>query len=125
MRFVWDKPFGVRKDYSGDTGLAERQALNVREVYHIEVLSRDISARQRKHEVLFALNSTQAQQVQEVNSLKFANLPTGFKDTSYVDGSAVIYRYVIEMSVLRAYERTLGIDYFDQPGIPPEIYTNP
>lgn len=127
VRYLWSKPFGCGRIYSDDlrAGFIETLGMNMQEHYSVEVLSRGSEARVRKHEVLFAFNGTEAQQMQEANSLKLGNLSTAMRDTSYQDGSAIVYRYAIELNILRAYEITRSTDYFDKLGIPPEIHTNP
>jgi len=57
------------------------------------IMSQNNDARARRQEILFALNSTRAEQLQEKYGFKIANLPTTFNDTSYVEGASRLTRY--------------------------------
>jgi len=104
--------------------LNEVQTQNVQQIYSIEIMSQNNDARARRQEILFALNSTRAEQLQEKYGFKIANLPTTFNDTSYVEGSSRLTRYSITFNVLTAFIRTVPVDYYDQY-LGPEVITNP
>lgn len=129
IRYLWSKPIGNRVTYAPPTedadGLKEMMGMQVQERYALELLSRSTEARMRKHEVLFSLASTESQQVQEENNLKIATLTSDFRDTSYLDGAAILNRFSLEVNILRAYRRVRTVDYYDKFQIPPIVYPNP
>lgn len=104
--------------------LNEVQTQNVQQIYSIEIMSRNNDARARRQEILFALNSTRAEQLQEKYGFTIGNLPTSFNDTSYVEGASRLTRYSITFNVLTAFIRTVPVDYYDQY-LGPEVITNP
>lgn len=103
----------------------EFQSMNVQEIVTVRLYSRDKSAYTRAHEVAFALNSTQAQQLAEAYSFKFGFIPTSFVDTSFLEASARLTRQDLTFQVLRMYKKKRVIEYYSQFPIPPEIYSNP
>jgi hypothetical protein len=132
VAFQRGKPFGAsltRENVpaSGNTPafLQEVQRLNVQETYTINLYSRDGSARQRNHEVVFALHSTQCQQMQERYQFRMGYIPSSMIDVSHVEGAARINRYSLTFALLRAYTRTRPIEYYDTFNIPPELIINP
>lgn len=132
IAFQRAKPFGsslstedVPATQTTAAFLQETQRMNVQETYTINLYSRDGSARQRNHEVIFALHSTQCQQMQERYQFRMAYIPSSMIDVSHVEGAARINRYALTFSLLRAYTRTRPIEYYDTFTIPPELIINP
>ncbi len=122
------RPFGssIHYETADDGSLEEVQGQQTQETYTVTLFSRDASARQRRQEVVFAFNSTAAQQLAEKLSFKFGILPTAFVDVSTTEGSAMLNRYVYTFNVLRAYERRRRCEYFTQFQIPPKtLIVNP
>lgn len=110
------KPFGnVNRTGSTDDGMEEDQSINMLARVDIDIISRGPSARDRKEEVLLALNSTYALQQQEANSFSFGKLSPngGFLNLSQLDGAAIPYRYKITVNMQYAFEKAKAIDYFD------------
>ena len=87
----------------------------------IDAISRDASARDRKEEILIALNSQYSEQQQEANSFYIARMPTQFVNLSYIDGAAIPYRYHLSVSMQYAYNKTLPNQYFDTFTNPPSV----
>lgn len=121
------QPFGVsvRTQWNVDTQTFEEyQEMHERQMYSLNVVSRDRSAQLRCHEVVFAMNSIESQQLQELHNFKIADLPVSFVDASNVEGAARLQRYALTFNVIRSYARTRDIGHYDQFSIPPQIYTN-
>jgi hypothetical protein len=115
----------IRSDEDEAGNFCEFQSMNVQEINTVRLYSRDESAYTRAHEVVFALNSTEAQQMAEAYSFKFGFIPTGFTDTSFLEASARLFRQDLTFQILRMYTKKRVIEYYDKFPIPPEIYTNP
>ena len=127
-----DKPFASSLDYenvpateTAPAKLQEVQSINTQETYRIMLFSRDASARQRRHEMVFVMHSTAAQQLQERYSCRFGYIPLQMTDISAIEGAARINRYSLTFSLTRAYTRTKPIEYFDTFTIPPTLIIEP
>lgn len=114
LSYVSESPFMIKRFYEDRVdGFYEVQVLSNSQVIGIDIFSRDSSARTRKEEVLFALNSTYAQQQCEIESIKIASLPTSFNDISDVEASARLNRYNLSMRVISSKTKEKIVDYFE------------
>lgn len=104
------KPFGNNNRFND--GDAE-QSVNMMATLGIDILSRSEEAWTRKEEVILALNSTYAQQQQELNSFYIGKISTGFVNLSEVDGPAIPYRFNISVNIQYVYAKTKPVQYYD------------
>ena len=100
-------------DTPDGSGYEERNDVLVRATAVIDVLSAGPEARERKHEVIMALNSIYSQQMQELNSLRIANLPVGFVNTSDLEASQMLNRFTIKFNILYRKSNKNSVDYYD------------
>lgn len=110
------RPFGnINRPESVVGGLEQTQFVSMLAKLDIDIISRGPAARDRKEEVILALNSNYAQRQQEANGFSIGKLPSigGFTNISMVDGTAIPYRYKISVNMQYAYAMTTPIDYFD------------
>lgn len=115
VEFKYSRMISARSTPAGNgpTGaLVERQDLNMQEHYSIGIMSRDTAALERKEEVVMALNSVYSQQVQEENSFKIFR-QTPIQDVSELEGTAILYRFDVDIVVHAWYAGTKEPDYFD------------
>jgi hypothetical protein len=121
------KPFGTSVTQVSDpvAGLLEIQTVNVQEIYSILIYSQDGTARQRKQEIIFALNGQAAQQAMEKYSFRIGNLPAAFVDVSEVERTYRLNRYSLTFNVLVAYARSRAVDYFNNFTGSPSLIVNP
>lgn len=121
------KPFGnnLKTDGTGG-GLNSVQNINMSAIFDMDIISRGPDARDRKEEVVMALNSAYAQSQQELNSFYIGKLPPGarFINLSMVDGAAIPYRFKISVQVQYTLTKTKAIPYFDTFS-PVQVNTNP
>lgn len=98
-----------------DNGLNSEQMASVLAKLDIDIISRGPSARNRRAEVVLALNSTYAQQQQEAFGFYIGKVPPGsqFINLSNVDGAAIPYRYRISVNLQYAQFKTKPVDYYD------------
>ena len=108
-------------DDSGN--LIELQSLNQTETISINAYSASDEARERKHEIIMALNSTRAQQVCEQHSMHIGRLPTTFNDATYLETTAMLSRFAITIRVHRLYTKEKPIEYYDE--FSKSLLTNP
>lgn len=95
-----------------DDGLNEVQTMNVAEDIIISLISKNTDARDRSYEVLMALNSTYAQQLQVQNKLHISRIGQVL-DNSFLEATARLNRFDINCRVLTAYDKIKEVDYYD------------
>jgi hypothetical protein len=107
----WIKPFANVNRLTAD-GDADQYASVMANV-DVDIISRDASARDRKEQVVLALNSIYAQQQQEANSFYIGKLPTRVINLSEVDGAAIPYRFRFSVQIQYAYQLVKSAPYID------------
>lgn len=90
-----------------------------REDINIDIMSRSATVLLRKWEIIGALNSIYAQQMQEKYRFKIAKIPTSFVNTSLAEGGSQLARFTLSISCHVWYKKeTLlapdGKKYFDE-----------
>lgn len=119
------RPYANRRGYDpSGAGLDEQQSINVRALIDITVYGKTPDARDRKEEVLLALNSTQAQQLSQANAFRVGVLPVSFVNLSELDGPAIPYRFVISVALHYQVSKTKAVDYYDS-FTTPTVITDP
>jgi GGDEF domain-containing protein len=108
------KPF-ANVNRQSTSGTQSEQFVSMLALLDINIISRSAAARDRKEEIILALNSIYAQQQQEANSFYIAKLSplAGFVNLSEVDGAAIPYRYKISVNIQYAYKKTSALQYFE------------
>lgn len=108
------KPFGNNVAAVSTTeGMSEVLTQHMQEMISVDMMSYDTDALERLPELLGALASTYSQQAQEHHAMRIGVLPTGISDVSMNEASSMIYRMNVTLNVLRAYNSTKPIDYYD------------
>lgn len=109
------KPFANNIEAYPSDWTAVTQTVNMLATLDIDIMSRGPAARDRKEEVILALNSFYAQSQQEINSFNIGKLPPGarFVNLSMIDGAAIPYRFRISINMQYAFSKSKPIDYFD------------
>ena len=102
----------------------EIQELAMNEVIQIDVMSSNEEARQRKEEVIMALNSIYAAQVCDENRMQLARIPSAFNDLSGLEGSSQMNRYTMTVILKALYRKTKDASYYDK-GFTPEVHHDP
>lgn len=117
------KPFGNTNRFDG-VNMQTIQSVNMLDVVQIDAISRGPDARDKRANILLALNSQYAEQQQEFNSFFIGKLPLSFVNLSHVDGAAIPYRFQISVALQYFVKLIQNVDYydtFDQP----TVITNP
>lgn len=113
------KPFGNTTRFDG-VNMQTIQSVNMIDTVQIDLISRGPDARDKRANVLMALNSQYAEQQQEFNSFFIGKLPTNFVNLSHVDGAAIPYRFQISVALQYFVKLIQSVDYydmFDQPAV--------
>lgn len=109
------KPFGNTRRMVGTVdALSEELSVNMQATLSVDILSRSAQARDRKEEVILALNSTYSQQVQNGNGFYIAPISSGFVNLSEIDGAAIPYRFNISVNIQYQVTKTREIDYYEE-----------
>ena len=105
------KPFGNSNKMDGNGNSI--QSVNMSAVLSVDILSRGPEARDRKEEVILALQSNYAQSQQEINSFYVGKLSTAFVNLSLEDGAAIPYRFNISVQIQYAFTNIKPVPYYD------------
>lgn len=114
------KPFSNTKEIKENAQgeVLQVQQVQMREVVNIDLVSASDDARKRKHEVIMALNSYYAEQVQEKNQFRIFEIPQTFIDTGDAEGGSELNRFTLSIICHSWYrkEKVLNMpdgDYYD------------
>lgn len=121
------KPFGnINSPDGSGSGIVSRQSINMYAQLQVDVISRGPEARDRKEEVLLALNSDYARTQQDANSFYISQLPPGsqFVNLSSPDGAAIPYRFNIAVGMQYCFVKNTAVSYFDT-FTTPQVNTQP
>jgi hypothetical protein len=106
------KPFSNSRKTRPD-GVSVIQSMNFQESISIDIISRGTDARDRKEEILMALNSVYSQQIQNQNSFFIAPITTQIRNLSHQDGAAIPYRYHIDVTIMYSISKIKTVPYYD------------
>lgn len=106
-------PFSNTTKFNGDG--TTTQSVNMYADIQISAISRNHEARDRKEEIMMALNSQYSQSQQYANSFKIGNLPPGRQviNVSEQDGAAIPYRYDMMVGIQYFISKIKSVSYFD------------
>lgn len=108
---------------STNDGLVEIQTQNIAEDIIISCCSVSTEARDRAKEVNWALKSYFSQYQQEKFKIHISQI-NPVRDKSFLEETAMLNRFDIEIRVIRAYEKQTLIDYYDKFPITSEFEPN-
>lgn len=114
IQSISSKVVGNNVRYNPDDEFKEIKDCVVNDIIQIDIKSRNNDARTRRFEVLTALASTYAKQMQEYYKCRIFNIPSGFSNTQAAEGATLIYRYTITFSVQYLKTYTKKVDYYDK-----------
>lgn len=106
------KPFGNSNSFNGTDNTSD-QYVNMLNTLDLDIISRGPEARDRKEEVILALNSLYSQQQQSANSFFIGTISSNFINLSEVDGAAIPYRFRISVNMQYAYRKQTAAPYYD------------
>jgi hypothetical protein len=118
-------PFGVNRKYASSSAtdpqtgqpvptLNEELSVNTRDILTFNIYSASGEARERRNELIFALESTYAEQQMEKYSFLIGSVPTSYVDVSEEEGTKIINRYAITYNVQYAQSASNPVEYFDK-----------
>ncbi len=109
------KPFANNREMLsvGGGGLDELLTANFLAKLSVDILSRGTDARDRKEEILLALSSIYAEQIQEGNGIFVGILSDSFVNLSEIDGAAIPYRFNIAVNLQYQVSKRKSVPYYD------------
>lgn len=118
------KPFGNTRPTNGaGSGLQANQSTNFASQLSVDIFSRGPAARDQKELILLALNSIYSEQQQEANSFRVFPITNAFVNLTEQEGSAILYRFNITVTVQYCVSNNQNVPYFDSFEAP-EILTS-
>lgn len=91
----------------------EVQTVYGRASVQIDILSRSLEARQRRAELLMALNSYYSKDVQEKKQFRIFELPQTFTNTSGLEGGSEINRFSLIIRAMISQDKVKDTAYYD------------
>ena len=91
----------------------EIQTVYGRASIQVDILSRSIEARQRRAELLMALNSFYSKEVQDYHQFRIFELPSRFINTSGLEGGSEINRFSLIIRAMISEDKVKETDYYD------------
>jgi hypothetical protein len=110
------KPFAnINAPDGSGSGLVSQASVNMYAVLNVDIMSRGPAARDRKEEVILALNSNYSEAQQEANSFYIGRIPVGgqFVNLSGIDGAAIPYRFNISVAMQYVYLMPVSVPYIN------------
>jgi len=93
----------------------ERQYFSSLQTMQVDVMSANIEARTKSHEVILALESIYSQQQQEKYQFKINKNITGFNNVSEVEGESNLNRFALTFTAFTwKYKSKIIPDYYDK-----------
>lgn len=92
--------------------LIEQTVVRTSTIIGVDIYSRSQEAKNRRFEVVGALTSIYGQQLAEKYSMRLGQIPATFVNISRKEGTAILNRYHIAFSVMRAIASRRVVEYF-------------
>lgn len=105
-------PISSKSQYNPDED-TEVQTVYGRASVQIDILSRSLEARQRRAELLMALNSFYSKEIQEKHQFRIFELPARFINTSSLEGGSEINRFSLIIRAMISQDKVKSSAYYD------------
>ena len=105
-------PISSKSRYDPETD-DEIQTVYGRASVQIDILSRSLEARQRRAELLMALNSFYSKEIQDKHQFRIFELPQTFTNTSGLEGGSEINRFSLIIRAMISQDKIKSSSYYD------------
>lgn len=105
-------PISSKSRYDPETD-EEVQTVYGRASVQVDILSRSLEARQRRAELLMALNSFYSKEVQDKKQFRIFELPQRFINTSGLEGGSEINRFSLVIRAMISEDKVKSTSYYD------------
>lgn len=106
--------YNNKKRVSDNTGLMEVQSIGHRSMLSVNIMSATLEAKNRRHELMMALQSSYSEQIQDAYGFKIAKTPLNVTSLSNIDGSRIPFAFNITVPIQYAEKRIKYIEYYDK-----------
>lgn len=106
-------PISSKSQYNPDED-TEVQTVYGRASVQIDILSRSLEARQRRAELLMALNSFYSKEIQDKHQFRIFELPPRFINTSSLEGGSEINRFSLIIRAMISQDKVKSSAYYDK-----------
>ena len=121
---IGSRTFGSTQRYVDVDGVCMcEQAMPTHELIQVDLFSHNGDARRRRADVLFALNSPDAEALQLRYAFKLAIVPQGFVDASEGEGGGRLNRYICTVPIIYTQYRRTPVPTFERAA--PALLVNP
>ena len=110
---ISSKSYFVQKEVEGVYAPVEKQILYGRASVQVDIFSRSNEARNRRGEILMALNSYYSKSIQDKYQFKIFELPSSFLNLSGLAGGSDINRFTIRFYAMVAESKEKSSNYYD------------
>lgn len=92
----------------------EVKECTINDMIQIDIMSKNNDAKNRRYEVVTALTSNYAKQLQDKYNVRLFDIPSNVTNTQRAEGAANIYRYTLTLTAqyMKVYTKT--IDYYNK-----------
>jgi hypothetical protein len=112
IEYKFSRCFASKSQTAEDESIFnEHKIVHMQEHYAVMLFSRNLEAFQKKEQAVMALCSIYARQLSDQYNFRLARIAP-IQDLSYLEGAGILYRYEIDVVVLRAYEQTPAVPWF-------------
>lgn len=105
-------PISSKSRYDSETD-DEIQTVYGRASVQVDILSRSLEARQRRAELLMALNSFYSKEIQDKHQFRIFELPQRFINTSGLEGGSEINRFSLIIRAMISQDKVKSTSYYD------------
>ena len=105
-------PISSKSQYDPDFD-NEVQTVYGRASVQVDILSRSLEARQRRAELLMALNSFYSKEIQDKHQFRIFELPSRFINTSSLEGGSEINRFSLIIRAMISEDKVKTSAYYD------------
>lgn len=105
-------PISSKSQYNPDDD-TEVQTVYGRASVQIDILSRSLEARQRRAELLMAINSFYSKEIQDKYQFRIFELPSRFINTSSLEGGSEINRFSLIIRAMISQDKVKSSTYYD------------
>lgn len=115
VHYMGSGPLAVTSQFAAvDDTFVETVSTQEQELFSIEIISRDGSAKTMYPQIMAALKSTYSVQQQEKYNFRIAQNPINVKNISAQDGGSMLTKIIVDTFLLAWSQYSSSVDYFDQ-----------
>ena len=127
VRYIGPSKIICSVDEFDSVNNVEVQSLTMAHRLQIDIMSYDTTARLRKDEIAFAINSILSESQQELYNMYIAKFTGAFMDTSFLEETKRVYCFTTDLATISVNQKTQPTgDYYQDfsKAVPPQVVVN-